>query len=184
MTEQLPSVMLFVPVLLGHDAALQFGNALDVVITLTCRTTITQQMRLRPLPEFAMNRTDYQDFRAHVLIVCLRIIVFVTMHRPCSGDKHFLIDPLVCLSLATMRTALSHKMVSRTLKENDTTPSALYPYWRMRIDVFHFRIVVLVAMYLLCFSDELFNSFSFVIHKHIVIKWCRDTSAPFCIFVI
>ena len=95
-------------------------------------------MRLRPLPELAMNRTDYQDFRAHVLIVCLRIIVFIAMHRPCSGDKHFLIDPLVSLSFATMRTALPHKMVSRTLKENDTALSALYSNWRMRINVFNF----------------------------------------------
>ena len=112
-------------------------------------------MGLRPLPELAMNRTDYQDFRVHVLIVCFRVVVFIAVDIPCSGDKHLLIHPLMRLSLAAMRTALSHKMVCRALKENNTALSALYPYWRMGIDILSFRIVILVAVYLLRLLDKL-----------------------------
>ena len=86
------------------------------------------------------------------------------MHRPCSGDKNFLIDPLVSLSLATMRTALPNKMVSRTLKENDTALSALYSNWRMRIDIFHFGIVVPLPMFSLCFLDKLWRRLPVVGH--------------------
>lgn len=56
-------------------------------------------------------------------------------------------------------------MVSQTLKENDTALSALYPYWRMRIDIFHVRIVVLVAMPFLCFHNKLRRRFPMVIHR-------------------
>ena len=120
-----------------------------------CLPAVARQMRLRPLPELATNKTGYQNFRVHVLIICLRVVVFIAIHLSGSGDEHFLNDPLMCLSLAAMRTALSHKIFSRALKENDNAPSALYPYWRMRVDAFCFRIVVQVGIYFLRLLDKL-----------------------------
>jgi len=121
-------------------------------------------MRLCTLPELTVARTDYQYFGTHVLINRLTVVILVAMHIPCSCNKSLLTHLPVSLLLAALGTAASRKMACRLLHENDTAPSAPYPYWRMRIDIFHFRIVVLVAMLFLCFLDKLRCCFPVVVH--------------------
>ena len=77
----------------------------------------------------------------------------VAMQIPCY--KSILTYLPVCLLLAALWTAAARKVACRLLQENDTALSALYPYWLMGVDIFHFRIVKPVTMYPMCILDKL-----------------------------
>ena len=118
------------------------------------------------MPELAMTRADYQDLCAHIPIFRATIVISVSMYRPALFNESLLTHSSFQLLLATIRTSMPSQMARRLLQENDTALSALYPYWLMGVDIFHFRIVILVAMYFFRLFNELLCCF----------LWCTVTS--------
>ena len=61
------------------------------------------------------------------------------------------------------------KVACRLQHENNTALSALYPHWLMGVDIFYFRIVKPVTMYLLCILDKLRCRFPTKRHLGIIV---------------
>ena len=144
---------------------MQFCYPFYVLFTFALWTPIAQYVRLRPLPELAMTRADYQDLCAHIPIFRPTVVILVSMYRPALFNESLLAHSSFQLLLATIRTSMPSQMARRLLQENGTALSALYPYWLMGIDIFHFRIVKPITMYLLCILDKLRCRFPMERHK-------------------
>ena len=149
---------------------LQFCYPFYVLFTFALRTPIAQYVRLRPLPELAMTRADYQDLCAHITLFCPAVVISVSMYRPALFDESLLAHSTLQLLLAAIRASMPSQMARRLLHENDTALSALYPHWLMGVDIFHFRIVKPFTMYFLCICYELNQSLSSVTHTVLIMK--------------
>ena len=95
----------------------------------------------RPLSAYPYIPSDYSRIGFHV--------------PPCIFNKNLLTHSPFQLLFAAIRASVPSQMARRFLHENDTALSALYSYWLMGIDIFYFRIVKPVTMYLLCLLYKL-----------------------------
>ena len=87
------------------------------------------------------------------------------MHFLGSCDEGSLVNSLMRLFLTALGTAASHKMGRRFLKEIVATLQTSNLHRLMGVDIFHLSIVVLVAMHLDGFLDELLCCLSVVGHN-------------------
>ena len=97
------------------------------------------------------------------------MVVSVSMYRPALFNESLLTHSPFQLLLAAIRASMPSQMTCRLLHENDTALSALYPHRLMGIDIFYFRIVKPVTMYLLCILDKLRCRFPTKRHLGIIV---------------